>query len=336
VEFLERMAVDSYGEQWLVRAEGGNTLRNAHVFFEDDELVQIETKTRPWLGFAHPSVTPIHSISRDGRRLVIVTGDERGTPLLRAAQRVTDALERERWAIAEICAIGDGLTAMAAREPGFVHRRASNEHIVVGADGRARLRAPIAEVVIGPRAGFLGRPRHVAGGQWLAPEQVKGLASTPASDVYQLALTLYCALSGAYPFQASGDFEMLKAILERDIPAPPSTILGIAPAIARGMARDASERFATVADFVAELRRRMPDDPSGTRAKLAAEPAHVPPGRSPLVAGDRCPKQWDELTATDVDGIRHCGECQHDVVRVRSIEALVPLLGKRCVALAED
>jgi ABC-type glutathione transport system ATPase component len=94
VEFLERMAVDSYGEQWLVRAEGGNTLRNAHVFFEDDELVQIETKTRPWLGFAHPSVTPIHSISRDGRRLVIVTGDERGTPLLRAAQRVTDALER--------------------------------------------------------------------------------------------------------------------------------------------------------------------------------------------------------------------------------------------------
>jgi hypothetical protein len=334
VEFLERMAVDSYGEQWLARA--GDTLCNAHVFVEDDEVAQIETKTRPWLGFAHASVTPILAITREGRRLVIVTGDERGTPILKAAQRVTDALERERWAVAEICAIGDGITAMAAREPGFVHRRASNEHIVIGADGRARLRAPIAQVAIGPRTGFLGRPRHVPQGRWMAPEQIRGLASPPASDVYQLAITLYCALSGAYPFDAYGDFELFEAILKRDLPPPPSAILGVGPAIQRGMARDPSERFATVEDFVAELRRRVPDDPSGTRAKLAGEPAHVPPGRSPLVAGYRCPKRWEELVATSVDGVRHCGECEHDVVHVRSIEALVPLLGKRCVALAED
>ena len=57
------------------------------------------------------------------------------------------------------------------------------------------------------------------------------------------------------------------------------------------------------------------------------------PHASELIVGNRCAKQWDELTQTPT--LRHCGQCQHDVVQVRSIAALVPLLGKRCVSFKD-
>jgi serine/threonine-protein kinase len=332
VDFLERVAVDSCGEQWLVR--DGEQLRIAHVFPDDihDEIDAIEAGTRRWLGFSHPRMLAVHAVYRRGVQLVIVTGDERGTPLLEASRRVPET-ERERWGAAEICAIADAITAMGTS---FIHRRASNEQIVVGADGLARLRAPIALVSLGVRPGYLGRARYVPDARWMSPEQARGLPITPASDVYQLGFTLYCALLGRYPF-GGGDHEVLKGILEGPRPPIPSTIPGVRAAIERAIQREAGERFATVGELAHELRRHVSDDDAApAREKLVHEPPHAPPQRSAAIIGFKCQQRWERLAQTAVDGIRHCHGCDQDVVQVRSIEAAIPLLGRRCIRLTES
>jgi hypothetical protein len=102
------------------------------------------------------------------------------------------------------------------------------------------------------------------------------------------------------------------------------------------MARDPAERYANPADFAAALRGLYPDDaPPHACELVAALPPRPPPNRSAVVAGDRCAKRWDELASTDITAVRHCSDCRHDVVQIRSIDALVPLLGKRCVAFRD-
>jgi predicted Ser/Thr protein kinase len=57
--------------------------------------------------------------------------------------------------------------------------------------------------------------------RYAAPEQVEGVPTTAAVDLYQLGLLLYELLAGAPPFVESGGAALLRAILHDD-PPPPS------------------------------------------------------------------------------------------------------------------
>lgn len=336
VEFLERLGVDYQCELWLVRADG--VLRTAHVFVGDDRdwVRQIEEETRPWLGFSHPRIAEVCSVSwtNEPGNLVIVVGDERGLPFLHAARRLEDPREREPWAVAQIIALGDALGAMVFRSPGLVHRRVY-DHAMVRADGHAQLRAPIAWVQAFKHHNYVGRGNSIGSPYGLAPEQARGVRVTPATDVFQLAVLLYTAIAGKRPFTGDNDFEILHALVEAKPPAPPSSSLAVWTVLRRGLDGDPANRYPTPAAFADALRHAGDAEaPPSALAKLAAfEPGmRPPPSQSAAIVGQRCTKRWDALTPTGSDGVRHCSECKHDVIEVRSLQAIIPLLGKRCIA----
>jgi hypothetical protein len=335
VEFLERLGVEFRCEQWIVRV--GGIPATAHVYTDEDVrwLREVEAHTRPWLGFSHSRVAAIRSLSWSRDHLVIVTGDERGPFFLQAAKRLDDRREREAWAVAELAAIAEALDAMARHEPGFIHQRVRDQ-LVVGADGHARLRAPIAFVQARPEGNYVGRGHSIGTPDGLSPEQIQGLRATPASDVFTLGTLLYTAIALKRPFEPENDSDMarLVAIMEAKQPVPPSETLGVWAVLKRSLAREPAERYPTPAAFADALRTAADTvAPASALTKLAAfEPGRRPAPNRSLIAGDRCAKRWSELAPTGADGIRHCASCKHDVVEVRSIEALVPLLGKRCVA----
>lgn len=335
VEFLEKLGVEFRCEQWIVRESG--VTATAHVYTDEDVrwLREVEAHTRPWLGFSHPRVAAIRSLSWSGDHLVIVTGDERGPLFLQAAKRLAEPREREAWAVAELAAIAEAIDAMARHEPGFIHRRL-HEQLVVGADGHARLRAPIAFVQAYREGNYVGRGHSVGTPDGLSPEQIRGVRVTPASDVFTLATLLYTAIALKKPFGGADDtdFGRLQAIIDAKQPPPPSETLGVWAVLKRSLAREPAERYPTPGAFADALRTAADTvAPASALTKLAAfEPGRRPAPNRSLIAGDRCAKRWSELAPTGADGIRHCASCKHDVVEVRSIEALVPLLGKRCVA----
>src|SRR5262249_6623405 len=115
VEFLERSEHDVRAEVWRVRIDGA--IATARVFTDEDyeSNAQIARGTQRWLGFRHARVVPVLSVSDVTPRFVIATGDERGPSITRAAKQLADAnIDREAWAVGEIIALADALTAMAA------------------------------------------------------------------------------------------------------------------------------------------------------------------------------------------------------------------------------
>lgn len=336
LEFVTRLPSSrSDIEHWLVRADGveqqalviddSGDFRRLHVF-EDVEI---------WLGFAHPAMARVLSSTRiaDGRVLV-VHEDDRGPTLLEAAARIADPLDRERWVVTEIAAMCDAIAAADRRFGNFVHRDADPMQMFLAADGHVRLRAPLR--IAERREGYMGAGRAVRGLVWLSPEQAKGLPLSTASDVFQLGTTIYTALSGTQPFRVGDtDFDHLFAIAKGPPPEPlRAHHLGLSQVIETAMQKPPELRHRDPAALAAALRARVEPPAAAVYAALAAwRPAPGPrlDFANEQIIGDRCRKRWDELAPTGADDVRYCGSCDQHVVRVTSLEALLPLLGNRCL-----
>ncbi len=99
---------------------------------------------------------------------------------------------------------------------------------------------------------LLGTPLYAS------PEQVQGLAELgPAADVYGLASVLFELLTGKPPFSGGNVHSVLARRLAEDAPRLSASGVSVPPAcdqaVARALARDPRERFASVGEFAAAL-----------------------------------------------------------------------------------
>ena len=92
---------------------------------------------------------------------------------------------------------------------------------------------------------------------YMSPQQVRDLPLDHRTDIYSLGVVMYQLLTGQLPFQASSNYNMIyqiihteptkPSLLRPEIPAPLDTI------VARAMAKDIEQRYATWEDFAHDL-----------------------------------------------------------------------------------
>jgi hypothetical protein len=257
VQLVEQLRSDDLAagvERWV--AHDGAIVPRIALLADDTEDAfwrAIGNDFEPWIGVTHPAFAAhIASGRARDRRLLVVHEDDRGPTLATAAGWITSPLDRERWAVAQIAVLCDGISSMATRRRGFVHGRAGDPRTFVDASGVARLRAYLAPGLFRAETG--------RGPFFLSPEQISVNLLTPASDVFQLALTLYLALDGTHPF-ARGEHgnDRLRSILEDDTPPPPRTTSPqLAQIIQMALAKRPDDRFLDPATFAAILRQHVP------------------------------------------------------------------------------
>jgi tRNA A-37 threonylcarbamoyl transferase component Bud32 len=171
----------------------------------------------------------------------------------------------------------------AGKPLGLVHRDVSPQNILVGVDGVARVTdfgiAKCAQAA--EQATTQGMLKGKAG--YMAPEYVRGESIDRRADVFALGVVLWEALSGKRLFRGENDGETLGRVLETQVPPASKSDARLAPLddiLARALARDRADRFATTEDLALAL------EPAASAHGLVATHADV--GRFVRsVVGDR-------------------------------------------------
>ena len=162
--------------------------------------------------------------------------------------------------------VGAGLDY--AHREGFVHRDVKPENILF-ADGHALLadfgvaRAMCVDcdeqLTRGPVTGAgiaLGTP------EYMSPEQASGGDVDARSDVYSLACVVYEMLAGEPPLRGNNTRStMARQVTETPRPLRalrPDASVAVESVLTRALSKDPSHRYATVAEFTAELAADLP------------------------------------------------------------------------------
>jgi serine/threonine protein kinase len=216
---------------------------------------RFEREARAVAALAHPNIVDVFDYGEEDGRPYLVFEYLPGQSLherLAAGIPLPDA-DTRRIAVD----IAAGLAH--AHERGVVHRDLKPANVLFDSEDRAKIAdfgiAYVAEADTITDAGtVLGTAAYIS------PEQVRGEAVTPASDVYAFGVVLYQMLSGRLPFTADNPARL--ATMHRDFDPPPlASIRADAPA---GLAA------LTEAALAKDPAARPPDGTS-VAATLAAE-----------------------------------------------------------------
>jgi serine/threonine protein kinase len=153
-------------------------------------------------------------------------------------------------------AVGDALAAVHAA--GLVHRDVKPSNILLRADGQPvltdfGLAAALADILAERR---LTPPNTLLGtADYLAPEVISGQPVDGRADLYALGVLLFEMVAGCVPFAGRDPLQTLRAHVEDPLPElPPSVPPRVRSLVAKALAKDPANRFASAADMATEIR----------------------------------------------------------------------------------
>ena len=228
----------------------------------------------------HPNVIPIYEAGeRDGQLYLAmryVDGSDLKTILQRDGKLPP---ERALPILAQIAAALD-----AAHRRGLVHRDVKPANVLLDEDGHAYLTdfgitkqlggastdagQSLVEPVTMPAVGASTETGEMVGTlAYLAPEQIRGEPIDGRSDCYSLACVLYECLSGTQPFRRETEAQTLWAHLQEQ-PAPLRDHPALEPLLARALAKDKDERYASCAELIEAAADALGLATPGARTRL--------------------------------------------------------------------
>jgi predicted ATPase len=226
---------------------------------------------------SHSHIAALHTALRIDNQLVMIMELLEGVTLdVRMSQSPLSIQDGLRY----VCQVLEALRY--AHLKGVVHRDIKPSNIMITPEDSVKL-MDFGIARAASRGTFTSPGMAIGSAAYMAPEQVKGAAPDPRSDLYSVGVTLYEIATGQRPFQGENDYEIMTAHVRQE-PRPPRELnASLAPAVAqvilKSLAKDPAARFQTAEEFRAALLALSDENPE------RREPARVfvPPPRRRMV-----------------------------------------------------
>jgi eukaryotic-like serine/threonine-protein kinase len=181
---------------------------------------------------------------------------------------LADRLEEGRMTLEEVVAVAVPVArALAhAHAEGIIHRDVKPENIFLVQRSQGRwgvkvLDFGIARLPVNDRMTKTGEA--LGSPMYMSPEACRGEEVDPRSDIYSFGIVLYLMLAGRVPFSDENLLKVLQMQVSSPLPLPTSFNPDLPPdlelVIIRALAKDVSERYETMDEFLFALEAALPD-----------------------------------------------------------------------------
>lgn len=249
----------------------------------------------------HPNIVHVYESAKQDKHIYFVMEYFQGVT---AGQMLRDRKRLPYGEVIEIVAQAADALAYAHTVGRLVHRDVKPENMLVDRWRRVKLLdfglARIEGMDAITRAGTV-----VGSLYYVSPEQLLGRKLDGRSDVYALGVSMYEMLTGQRPYRGQTLTEMSDAILYATATPPRQLEASIPPdlerIIAKAMARDINQRYASADDLCADLRTLQatlsPTAPATEATEAPQRPApFAPPTPRPAPEPAEQPQQASRRT----------------------------------------
>src|SRR6267378_837625 len=256
----------------------------------------------------HPNIVQVYDFGEEGDMAYLVMEFIRGDELKSTLSTGRQFDRKECVRI--MCELLDALEF--AHEAGVVHRDIKPANVMLDSQGRAKLTDfGVARVTDSDRthaertqAGtVVGTPAY------MSPEQIQGQRIDRRTDIFSAGVILYQFLTGQKPFTGEGAWTVAKKIIQEDPPMPSSINMALSPefdrVVAKALAKDPDQRFATAREFSQALKRAAEGKPAipeeeptlvVPREPRVQQPTHAPEA---LRSGEMDLEFWRSIKDSD-------------------------------------
>ena len=244
---------------------------------EDPEYVErFRREARSVASLAHPNVVTVIDRGEHAGRQFIVFEYVDGENLKQLIQRRGPAPVRTALELGK--QIAQALSF--AHQQGLVHRDVKPQNVLLNGEGSAKVTDFGIARSLDVQHGMTQTGTVLGTSDYIAPEQAQGQNVDEQTDVYSLGVVMYELLTGEVPFPG----ESFVAVAMRHINEPPPPIRDKRPdvsprveaAVQRAMAKNPSDRFASMAALCAELDACMAELSTSVHAVPAPAQVRAP------------------------------------------------------------
>lgn len=206
----------------------------------------------------HPNIVQVYDFGEESGLAYLVMEFIRGKEL-KSSLTGNQPLDRAQC-VRIMCELLDALDF--AHDAGVIHRDIKPANVMLDSQGRTKLTDfGVARLTDADRTNaertqagtMVGTPAY------MSPEQVQGHKVDRRTDIFSAGIILYQFLTGQKPFVGEGAWTVAKKIILEEPPMPSSLNVGIPlefdRVVAKALAKNPDQRFATARDFARALRR---------------------------------------------------------------------------------
>lgn len=250
-------------------------LRDRPLLTTEHDTRRLRAEATAAASLDHPNIVPIYEVgAHEGQPYFSMKLVEGGTLQFRMAEYQADP----RKAASLMAKVAHAVHH--AHIKGILHRDLKPGNILLDAAGEPHITDFGLARKMGLETGLTMTGMAMGTPHYMSPEQARGGGRelTPATDIYSLGSILYELVEGRRTFDSEDLIELLRQVAEKSPPVPRTPHRGLAAVMMKSLEKSPAARYATAADFAADLERWLD-------GKTSAPPrGPVPWGKAALAA----------------------------------------------------